>query len=191
MIYAIEEWDFKDRQWRISCEFFRGRSAKRFARMRYKVLCARYPNNSYRIVEVVEKTVESRIGHRECEVYLWSKMNEAQKERQREREATCEKSSLVGNAAKMREALSDACYAMINFLKTQNGGYEEMAEALDKAKVAIAEPPRNCDIGTVLGQVSRHGRRCVIVDHCEVNCRVCFAKWAQMPYEEGGEKCGV
>lgn len=51
----------------------------------------------------------------------------------------------LGNAAKMREALSDACYAMFNFLKTQNGGYEEMAEALDKAKSALAEPPRNCD----------------------------------------------
>ena len=61
------------------------------------------------------------------------------------REATREKSSRVGNAAKMREALNDACYAMFNFLKTQNGGYEEMAKALDKAKAALAEPPRNCD----------------------------------------------
>ena len=61
------------------------------------------------------------------------------------REATREKSSQVGNAAKMREALSDACYAMFNFLKTQNGGYEEMAKALDKAKAALAEPLRNCD----------------------------------------------
>ena len=52
----------------------------------------------------------------------------------------------LGNAAKMREALSDACYAMFNFLKTQNGGYEEMAEALDKAKSALSAPPRNCDI---------------------------------------------
>ena len=60
-------------------------------------------------------------------------------------EATREKSSRVGNAAKMREALSDACYAMFNFLKTQNGGYEEMAKALDKAKAALAAPPRNCD----------------------------------------------
>ena len=50
-----------------------------------------------------------------------------------------------GNAAKMREALSDACYAMFNFLKTQNGGYEEMAKALDKAKAALAVPPRNFD----------------------------------------------
>ena len=60
-------------------------------------------------------------------------------------EATREKSSRVGNSAKMRKALSDACYAMFNFLKTQNGGYGEMAKALDKAKAALAVPPRNCD----------------------------------------------
>lgn len=52
----------------------------------------------------------------------------------------------LGNAAKMREALSDACYAMFNFLKTQNGGYEEMAKALDKAKAALSATPRNCDV---------------------------------------------
>ena len=48
-------------------------------------------------------------------------------------------------AAATREALSDACYAMFNFLKTQNGGWEEMANALDKSKAALADPPRNCD----------------------------------------------
>jgi hypothetical protein len=38
-------------------------------------------------------------------------------------------------SSKLREALSDACYAMFNFLKTQYGcRYEEMAKALDKAK---------------------------------------------------------
>lgn len=51
----------------------------------------------------------------------------------------------VGDCAKLREALSDACYAMFNFLKTRSGGYEEMANALDKAKAALAAPPRNCD----------------------------------------------
>ena len=51
-------------------------------------------------------------------------------------------------SSKTREALSDACYAMFNFLKTQNGGYEEMANALDKAKATLAEPIRNCDVGT-------------------------------------------
>ena len=61
------------------------------------------------------------------------------------RESTRQDPLQVGNAAKMREALSDACYAMFNFLKTQNGGYEEMAKALDKAKSALATLPRNCD----------------------------------------------
>ena len=49
------------------------------------------------------------------------------------------------NAAKLREAVSDACYAMFDFLKAQSGGYEKMADALDKAKAALAAPPRNCD----------------------------------------------
>ena len=108
------------------------------------------------------------------------------------REAACKEKvtdcNHLGNAAKMREALSDACYAMFNFLKTQNDGYEEMAKALDKAKAALADLPRNCDIGTALEQVYRHSRRCAIVDHCEVNCRVCFARWSQMPYEKGEVK---
>lgn len=52
----------------------------------------------------------------------------------------------LGNAAAMREALSDACYAMFNFLKTQNGGYEEMAKALDKAKAALAEAARESEV---------------------------------------------
>lgn len=44
-----------------------------------------------------------------------------------------------GDCVKLREALSDACYAMFNFLKTRSGGYEEMANALDKAKAALAD----------------------------------------------------
>ena len=54
------------------------------------------------------------------------------------------------NTAAKREALSDACYAMFNFLKVQNGGYEEMANALDKAKAALAAPARNCDLPLVV-----------------------------------------
>ena len=104
------------------------------------------------------------------------------------REATREESSQVGNSAKMREALSDACYAMFNFLKTQNGGYGEMAKALDKAKSALAEPTRNCDIGNALEQVSRHRIWCKCGGACAVSCKMCFAKWSQMPYEEGGAK---
>ena len=97
---------------------------------------------------------------------------------------------------KLREALSDACYAMFNFLKTHYGScYEEMANALDKAKAALAEPIRNCDVGTAEEQYARvrafckrHkvGLRCV---DCPVNGvlpKNCALIWAQMPYEEGG-----
>ena len=121
------------------------------------------------------------------------------------REAVCENSSHVGNAAKMREALSDACYAMFNFLKTQNGGYEEMAKALDKAKATLAEPPRNCDVGTAEEQAERFRRFCgthkpdesQFTEEGELLCRStgceliacnygqCALAWSQMPYEEG------
>lgn len=115
----------------------------------------------------------------------------------RECEATREKSSQVGNAAKMRDALSDACYAMFNFLKMQNGGYEEMAEALDKAKATLAEPPRNCDVGTSEEQLDRYGlfcqNKCPICEK-RYSCHICgeryrmkcMVAWSQMPYEEGG-----
>lgn len=126
----------------------------------------------------------------------------------REREATREKSSRVGNAAKIRKALSDACYAMFNFLKTQNCGYEEMAKALDKAKAALAEPPRNCDVGTAEEQAERFRRFCGThkpdesqfteegellcpSTGCELtacNYGQCALAWSHMPYEEGGTK---
>ena len=114
----------------------------------------------------------------------------------REREATPEKSSVVANAAKMREALSDACYAMFNFLKTQNGGYEEMAEALDKAKSVLSAPPRNCDVGTADEQHARFYSFCDKIEECK-ECPLwrgggltskCCAHWGQMPYEEGDAK---
>lgn len=100
---------------------------------------------------------------------------------------------------KLRDALSDACYAMFNFLKTQNGGYEEMAIALDKAKSALAEPIRNCDVGTAEEQAERFYSFCKthqsgILGICSSQCPCkdccnmchCLTKWAQMPYEEGG-----
>ena len=90
-------------------------------------------------------------------------------------------------SSKLREALSDACYAMFNFLKTQNGGYEEMAIALDKAKSALAEPIRNCDVGTAEEQAKRHRDWCNSnVCKCASSCKICLAKWSQMPYEKEG-----
>ena len=106
----------------------------------------------------------------------------------KEGEATTKESLVVGNAAKIREALSDACYAMFNFLKTQNGGYEEMAIALDKAKAALAAPARNCDIGTAEEQDWRFNDFCSHTgcNKCPLNKGVeeCALGWAQMPYKE-------
>ena len=98
-------------------------------------------------------------------------------------------------SSKLREALSDACYAMFDFLKTQNSGYEEMAKALDKAKAALAEPPRNCDVGTAEEQAERFQWFCDTrpCDRCTLKNKGsaihdCAIHWAQMPYEEGDEE---
>lgn len=57
----------------------------------------------------------------------------------------------------------------------------------------IGRPRRNCDVGTAEEQAKRLSEWC-IGRHC-VNCQFkggwpdeCKLKWAQMPYEEGGEK---
>ena len=103
----------------------------------------------------------------------------------------------MANNTKLREALSDACYAMFNFLKTQQGGYEEMAKALDKAKSALAEPVRNCDVGTAEEQAERFSDFCdgyfssMNYESCGT-CPLwasglighdCEFRWAQMLYE--------
>lgn len=94
----------------------------------------------------------------------------------------------ASNVKAMRKALSDACYAMFNFLKTQNGGYEEMANALDKAKAALAAPARNCDVGTVEEQSERYHAFCDSNECTSCPCKFtartyCALIWEQMPYE--------
>jgi hypothetical protein len=105
-------------------------------------------------------------------------------------------------SSKQREALSDACYAMFNFLKTHYGScYEEMANALDKAKAALAEPLKNCEVGTVEEQTERFRKFCFAHTHkngtdfrCHKNCPAknyiggwgipyCQVRWGQLPYE--------
>lgn len=63
--------------------------------------------------------------------------------------ATTKESLAVGNSgdcAKLREALNRLVIASEGFLKTHSAKYYvDTTEALDKAKAALAEPPRNCD----------------------------------------------
>ena len=63
--YAIEEWSFKDNRFNIIEEF--DERKKRICKIRYKVLCARYPNNSFRLVELAERVVDSKIVNRDAE----------------------------------------------------------------------------------------------------------------------------
>ena len=79
---------------------------------------------------------------------------------------------------------------------------------IETCKAALAAPPRNCDVGTAVEQESRWRTNCGYgipnCKHCKVyeeaknsglvNGRYlmrcdCRFIWAQMPYEEGGEKC--
>lgn len=110
---------------------------------------------------------------------------------------------MEGNQQKMRDALSDACYEMFNFLKTQSGGYEEMAIALDKAKVALASPARNCDLkecSTIDDMISAHERFCKswhddgkTCTECPYNHKspimTCREKWLIAPAAERKGEC--
>ena len=59
-IYAIIEWDIKERAFRLIEADMTAR-AKRIMTQRYKVLCVRYPNNSFRLVGCDTENIEQRI----------------------------------------------------------------------------------------------------------------------------------
>ena len=61
-IIAIMEWDIKARRFEI-IESAMNESALRKMRMRYKVLCARYPNNSFRLCEAEMMVLAQNIVH--------------------------------------------------------------------------------------------------------------------------------
>ena len=102
---------------------------------------------------------------------------------------TREKSSAVGNAAAMREALVMVKRLFDGRLMWQT----DIRKAHEAVNASLAAPPRNCDVGTQEGQSARFD------DHCRkhMGCLTCplrekdggvpkhceFA-WAQMPYYE-------
>ena len=100
-----------------------------------------------------------------------------------------EKSSAVGNAAAMREALLVVKRLFDGRLMWQ----PDIRKAHEAVDAALAKPPRNCDVGTAEEQYARvrafckrHkvGLRCV---DCPVNGvlpKNCALIWSQMPYDE-------
>ena len=98
---------------------------------------------------------------------------------------TREKSSVVGNSAKMREALMEASIALSS--ATHHHMTEDDAkDCLAVIEAALSDPPRNCDVGTADEQSERFDRWCDrknIKDCWGIGCRKCLIAWAQMPYD--------
>ena len=124
---------------------------------------------------------------------------------------TREKSSAVGNAAEMREALLETksviarCMEILNKIPggvPYDGLIDDVADELcdlrdSHVKPALSAPPRNCDVGTDEEQSRRYEELCdshtcgsiCSATGCpmyEYDCSP-FA-WGQMPYEEGSAK---
>ena len=105
----------------------------------------------------------------------------------RERAPTSEKSSQVGNAAAMRDALLNVKGLFDGRITCQKA----IREAHEAVTAAISAPPRNCDVGTPEDQHNRFMRFCdsKSMGYCwGRGCRKCMAQWGQLPYEEGGAK---
>ena len=117
---------------------------------------------------------------------------------------TREKSSAVGNAAAMREALENIAN-MGEEIDYQLGSSDETVYAFrherslaynisECARTALSAPPRNCDVGTAEEQVSRYNEFCMqrACSECPFyaagDLLACGVRWSQMPYEEGGVK---
>ena len=109
---------------------------------------------------------------------------------------TSEKSSQVGNAAEMREALESVRNWCLNRLF--NSSRQVTVECLlSVVNTALAKPPRNCDVGTPEEQSARFDNHCRKHMGC-LTCPLrekdggvpkhCEFTWAQTPYEEGDAK---
>ena len=75
------------------------------------------------------------------------------------------------------------------FLK--DGELENESDLADDVWEVLQGVPRNCDVGTVEEQADRHWKWCWEHDcnHTD-SCKLCVARWAQMPYEDG-RRCRV
>jgi hypothetical protein len=120
--------------------------------------------------------------------------------------ATAEKSSAVGDCAKLREALTKVEKWMERRIVTCGFEFSATIPTMleDVVLPALAAPPRNCDVGTAKEQESRWetncGRGIPNCKHCKVYEKAknsglvhgrylmrcdCRFIWAQMPYKEG------
>ena len=119
---------------------------------------------------------------------------------------TREKSSAVGNAAEMREALLETksviarCMEILNKIPggvPYDGLIDDVADEIcdlreSYVNPALSDPPRNCDVGTVDEQLKRFSafcmsRKCNECQFVSSTYGECGVRWSQMPYEGGVE----
>jgi hypothetical protein len=106
-------------------------------------------------------------------------------------------------SSKLREALEDARHLLMNIDFDEDSDLDDMAApVVQKISEALAEPVRNCDVGTEYEQSERlaefcrhHQKGCGLgygskgIDHPKVTCPAfknieCSIVWAQLPYDE-------
>ena len=102
-----------------------------------------------------------------------------------------------GNAAALRKALEDTEELLEHFAKPGTMLRSAFFLHMRDNRAALAEPPRNCDIGETDDQQYRFERLCNASPYC-AGCPVykrwgkrpksCGIIWAQMPYEKEGAK---
>lgn len=97
----------------------------------------------------------------------------------------------ASNVKAMRDAL-ELCHHVIHCaIVADILRGDDAYDALNKSKAALAEPPRNCDVGTAVEQKERYIKFKDYIDMLTIQpdySRSLYHDslyWAQMPYEEG------
>lgn len=90
-------------------------------------------------------------------------------------------------SSKLREELlkADVLISIATFDEDVN--MDEVEKIRSEIKAAIAEPLRNCDIGSAEEQAIRFEAYCdshTNCAHCPLAGQQCVLAWSQMPYEE-------
>ena len=106
------------------------------------------------------------------------------------------KSLHAGNAAKMRDALQK-CDALLKritnsafFIDASMGLTIDAIDVGSAITEALAEPIRNCDVGTVEQQCERFRKFCFqrLCENCPMYSKESYSEcglmWSQMPYDE-------
>lgn len=87
---------------------------------------------------------------------------------------------------KLRQALVKIREAMIR--DSGMSPTTELHTVIDReTQEALAEPLRNCDVGTTEEQMERHYIFCSRNIKCHPHsnkCMMCYANWSQKPYKE-------